>query len=89
MTSLARDEIDGDAVEAFQRDGYTIFRDVIDAALIKENWQREKMLDLGPPDFGPVQNNISFNAAAGSSDYVFDGTKTPHAEGEEFSPLSV
>lgn len=25
----------------------------------KENWQREKMVALGLPDFGPVQNNIS------------------------------
>ncbi len=31
----------------------------------KENWQREKLLALGLPDFGPVQNNISFNAAVG------------------------
>ena len=31
----------------------------------KENWQREKMVALGLPDFGPVQNNISFNATAG------------------------
>ena len=30
----------------------------------KENWQREKMVALGLPDFGPVQNNVSFNAAA-------------------------
>lgn len=33
----------------------------------KENWQRAKMLDLGLPDFGPVQNNMSFNATAGST----------------------
>jgi dTDP-4-dehydrorhamnose 3,5-epimerase len=33
----------------------------------KENWQREKMVALGLPDFGPVQNNISFNAARGST----------------------
>ena len=33
----------------------------------KENWQREKMVALGLPDFGPVQNNISFNAAAGAT----------------------
>ena len=32
----------------------------------KENWQREKMTALGLPDFGPVQNNVSFNAAAGT-----------------------
>lgn len=31
----------------------------------KENWQREKQVALGLPDFGPVQNNISFNAQAG------------------------
>lgn len=31
----------------------------------KENWQREKMISAGLPDFGPVQNNISFNEKAG------------------------
>lgn len=31
----------------------------------KENWQRAKMVELGVPDFGPVQNNISFNAEVG------------------------
>ena len=31
----------------------------------KENWQREKMLAAGLPDFRPVQNNISFNQAVG------------------------
>lgn len=31
----------------------------------KENWQRAKMRALGLPDFGPVQNNISFNAQLG------------------------
>ncbi len=31
----------------------------------KENWQRAKMAALGLPDFGPVQNNISFNAKRG------------------------
>lgn len=31
----------------------------------KENWQREKMSAIGLPDFGPVQNNISFNAQRG------------------------
>lgn len=33
----------------------------------KENWQREKMTALGLPDFGPVQNNISFNDAIGTT----------------------
>ncbi|MBZ4487085.1 bifunctional dTDP-4-dehydrorhamnose 3,5-epimerase family protein/NAD(P)-dependent oxidoreductase [Microbacterium sp. cx-55] len=33
----------------------------------KENWQRQKMLDVGLPDFGPVQNNISFNDAVGTT----------------------
>ncbi len=39
----------------------------------KENWQRDKMVNLGLPDFGPVQNNMSFNATAGS-------TRGMHAE---------
>ena len=33
----------------------------------KENWQREKMVAVGLPDFRPVQNNVSFNAAAGTT----------------------
>ncbi|QHN43321.1 sugar nucleotide-binding protein [Candidatus Mycosynbacter amalyticus] len=31
----------------------------------KENWQREKMTAVGLPDFGPVQNNFSFNDKRG------------------------
>ena len=31
----------------------------------KENWQRAKQAALGLPDFGPVQNNVSFNAGRG------------------------
>lgn len=33
----------------------------------KENWQRQKMVSLGLPDFGPVQNNISFNDSKGAT----------------------
>ncbi|NYD40456.1 sugar nucleotide-binding protein [Nocardioides panaciterrulae] len=33
----------------------------------KENWQREKMQALGLPDFGPVQNNVSFNGSRGTT----------------------
>lgn len=33
----------------------------------KENWQREKMVALGLEDFGPVQNNVSFNDAVGTT----------------------
>jgi len=33
----------------------------------KENWQRQKMTALGLPDFGPVQNNISFNEKRGTT----------------------
>lgn len=33
----------------------------------KENWQREKMVALGLPDFRPVQNNVSFNESAGTT----------------------
>src|SRR6266498_2344014 len=32
----------------------------------KENWQREKMINLGLPDFGPIQNNFSFNSKRGT-----------------------
>jgi dTDP-4-dehydrorhamnose reductase/dTDP-4-dehydrorhamnose 3,5-epimerase len=40
-------------------------RRVDDRGFFKENWQREKMLAIGLPDFGPVQNNVSFNADRG------------------------
>ncbi len=33
----------------------------------KENWQREKMVAAGIPDLRPVQNNISFNDAVGTT----------------------
>lgn len=33
----------------------------------KENWQRAKMIELGLDDFGPVQNNISFNETRGTT----------------------
>lgn len=33
----------------------------------KENWNRATMGALGLPDFGPVQNNISFNALRGTT----------------------
>jgi len=33
----------------------------------KENWQQEKMVALGLPDFGPRQNNVSFNASRGTT----------------------
>ncbi|KAA0977532.1 sugar nucleotide-binding protein [Paeniglutamicibacter gangotriensis] len=33
----------------------------------KENWQREKMVAAGLPDFRPVQNNVSFNREAGTT----------------------
>jgi len=33
----------------------------------KENWQQTKMTAIGLPDFGPRQNNISFNATRGTT----------------------
>ncbi|WP_426323942.1 sugar nucleotide-binding protein [Microbacterium sp. E-13] len=33
----------------------------------KENWQQAKMTAAGLPDFGPVQNNVSFNDAVGTT----------------------
>lgn len=38
-----------------------------DRGWFKENWQREKMVALGLPDFAPVQNNISFNSDIGTT----------------------
>jgi dTDP-4-dehydrorhamnose reductase/dTDP-4-dehydrorhamnose 3,5-epimerase len=32
-----------------------------------ENWQREKMVAAGLPDFGPVQHNVSYNHTAGAT----------------------
>jgi len=32
----------------------------------KENWQKDKMIHLGLPDFNPIQNNISFNDKKGT-----------------------
>ncbi|MEI5583398.1 MULTISPECIES: sugar nucleotide-binding protein [unclassified Agromyces] len=32
-----------------------------------EQWQRAKMTALGLPDFGPVQQNVSFNATVGTT----------------------
>jgi dTDP-4-dehydrorhamnose 3,5-epimerase/reductase len=56
----------------------TVSRTAIDGLLIvdlplhgdargwfKENWQRAKMVPLGVPDFGPVQENMSHNVEAG------------------------
>ena len=33
----------------------------------KENWQRERMVGQGLPDFGPVQNNMSLNVRRGAT----------------------
>ena len=33
----------------------------------KENWQRRKMVAAGLPDFGPVQQNMSFNTRRGAT----------------------
>jgi len=33
----------------------------------KENWQREKMVARGLPDFAPVQDNVSFNDRVGAT----------------------
>lgn len=33
----------------------------------KENWQRDKMLRAGLPDFSPVQHNVSFNGVVGTT----------------------
>jgi len=50
--------------------GLTLFRLPVHAdsrGWFKENWHRRKMMDIGLPDFGPVQNNISFNTERGTT----------------------
>lgn len=37
-----------------------------DRGWFKENWQRERMVAAGLPDFGPVQHNLAFNAEPGT-----------------------
>ena len=54
----AGDQPDSDPRSA-GRSPWTSARD--NRGWFKENWQREKMVALGLPDFAPVQNNISFN----------------------------
>jgi dTDP-4-dehydrorhamnose 3,5-epimerase/reductase len=38
-----------------------------DSGWFKEYWQSEKMMTNGLPAFGPVQNNVSFNDAVGTT----------------------
>ena len=55
--------IENTPIPGFLRIDLTVHGD--NRGWFKENWQREKMVALGLPDFGPVQNNISFNDEAG------------------------
>ncbi|MDC4232649.1 bifunctional dTDP-4-dehydrorhamnose 3,5-epimerase family protein/NAD(P)-dependent oxidoreductase [Actinomyces sp. B33] len=55
--------IEETAIPGFLRIDVTVHGDT--RGWFKENWQREKMVALGLPDFHPVQNNISFNDEAG------------------------
>ena len=49
----------------------------------KENWQRANMTALGLPDFGPVQNNISFNATKGVTRGIHAVLGGTRARGEQ------
>ena len=51
------------AIPGFLRIDLTVHDD--NRGWFKENWQRAKMVELGLPDFGPIQNNISFNDEVG------------------------
>lgn len=55
--------IEETAIPGFLRIDLTVHGD--NRGWFKENWQREKMIALGLPDFHPVQNNISFNDEVG------------------------
>lgn len=59
MTSVAQNQLSGDAVEAFERDGYVIFRGVIDEQLINEvndhvGWLQTRHPDVRPEQLGHV-----------------------------------
>lgn len=64
MTTTAKPlGIETTPIPGFLRIDLTVHGD--NRGWFKENWQREKMVSLGLPDFGPVQNNISFNDEVG------------------------
>ena len=64
MTTTAKPlGIETTPIPGFLRIDLTVHGD--NRGWFKENWQREKMVALGLPDFGPVQNNISFNDEVG------------------------
>jgi dTDP-4-dehydrorhamnose 3,5-epimerase len=50
----------------------------------KENWQRQKMVDIGLPDFGPVQNNVSFNSDRGVTRGIHTEPWVDMRQGESF-----
>lgn len=68
MTAKMTPEHSGARVRATDIDGLLIINLELhkDArGWFKENWQRQAFVAAGLPDFGPVQNNISFNEKAG------------------------
>ena len=46
-----------------------------DRGWFQENWQREKMVALGLPDFEPVQHNLAYNARRGTTRGVHQGVE--------------
>ncbi|MDX6249953.1 MAG: hypothetical protein QOF10_3313 [Kribbellaceae bacterium] len=59
VTSVAENEISGDADEAFERDGYVIFRSVLDQDLINEvnghvEWLQARHPEVRPEQLGHV-----------------------------------
>ena len=61
--AAARPSLATTPIPGWSSSGWTARDDA--RGFFKENWQREKMLAIGLPDFGPVQNNVSFNADRG------------------------
>ena len=59
MTSVADNQVSTSALDSYQRDGYVIFRNVIDAELIKEvndhvDWLQARHPDVRPEQLGHV-----------------------------------
>lgn len=67
---MATEPVEGMRVETTPIPGLLVLRLPVHSdsrGWFKENWQRESMVALGLPDFGPVQNNVSYNARRGAT----------------------
>ncbi|TAP27071.1 MULTISPECIES: bifunctional dTDP-4-dehydrorhamnose 3,5-epimerase family protein/NAD(P)-dependent oxidoreductase [Micrococcaceae] len=65
MGGAAQLRVEGSPIQGLEVVSLPVHRD--ERGWFKENWQREKMVAAGLPDFRPVQNNVSFNGPRGTT----------------------